>query len=220
MKLNLRISLVSLIAVTGMMAANLNVAGNTDGSTTNGLGGTDGGVTFTPGTFSVNIPNGGAKFGVDVGEFDSYCDGIVFNCNGSDPFTLDLDFTAPTGVDGSPTTFTGAVHGEILTLDSQYGVTFSDPVQSFTFNNGVDNGTITFSLETFFGTVPLNDGSYVYNRDEKRYVIDPGTTDLLADICVNYSADPVPEPASVVLLGSAFAGLVFAFRRKRPSVLS
>src|ERR1051326_753934 len=161
------------------------------------------------------------------------------------PFTLTVTFTAPPGISGGQgqdysMTLNGTIKhgtGNSGDLDITFG---PPPSQSFTYNNGVVEGSFDFGIEITSdvdgttGSVPaataagglfginwenlLSPGS-TYHSEAISTTSSSATYQLLGYISNAFQQNvPIdvatPEPASFVLLGSVLAGLVWYRRRK------
>jgi hypothetical protein len=154
-------------------------------------------LTFTGNTFSATTAGGVGSFsGTNrIGTF------ALSSTAGETPvsgnFTLNLTFTAPSGIDGGPaTTYTATVSGTISTPTvGGVEIVFDNPNQTFTFTNANGSGTFTVELAN------------------NLFVQSGNTANLTAGLRGDQT--PVPEPATMLLLGTGLAGVAAGIRKRR-----
>lgn len=113
-------------------------------------------------------------------------------------FFMDITFTSPTGISTGqgPYSFNGVIAGSISSIPGNGGlnVTFGGP-QVFTFNDGTNVGSFTLTVPNIF----IQSGN---------------TADLTAGVTGAQSTPVVPEPASMLLLGTGLLGCATRLRKR------
>ncbi|MBA2733732.1 MAG: PEP-CTERM sorting domain-containing protein [Acidobacteria bacterium] len=112
-------------------------------------------------------------------------------------FTLNVTFTSPTGIAGGQSaSYTATITGSVSPNVDQGGVdiVFNNPSQTFTFNNGTTSGSFTLTVANLF-------------------VQTGRSANLTAGI--RGAQNPIPEPATMILLGTGLAGIAAKVRKRR-----
>jgi PEP-CTERM motif-containing protein len=112
-------------------------------------------------------------------------------------FSLNITFTSPTGIAGSPTTtYTATVLGSVSPIVNQGGVNidFDNTPQTFIFNDGTNFGSFSLTLVDLF----VQSGQNAY---------------LTAGI-TGQQQTAIPEPATLLLLGAGLTGVAAKMRKR------
>ena len=118
-------------------------------------------------------------------------------------FQLNITFTAPTGIAGGQgTDYIATVLGSVSPNVDQGGVNihFQNPTQTFTFSDGVNTGSFSLTVADLF--------------------VQTGRSANLTAGFTGQQAPAIPEPATLLLLGSGITGIAVKLRRRRKAKLA
>jgi len=198
----------SSITVAGSTLGCFGVPGGCPTYSLNPWSGTEYDMYFYGGGFNELTDLAGSAGPFAIGAFGRENDNLSTTSPDLD-FTLQVTFTLPVGVNGSPSTFTAVIVGKNSGGGGPVNVNFDNSLIHFTYSNVGGSGEFYFSV---FDVDGINKNTTADNKRETLYAQITGATFTPAGV-INPNAAAVPEPASLLLLATGLTVLGLRLRK-------
>ncbi len=176
------------------------------------------GLTYSNSQFSGTTANGFLGIGgnpaappaQNVNNLGSFTLSTAPNVYDGNTFSLRVTFTAPEGIVGANSqVFTAVLTGTVRSDESGgVRIDFDNTPITFTFNDTNCQATTLPGQQTTCGT-----GSFQFRINDLS--INPGQTAALSGDILGANQTTIPEPATMILLGTGLAGVAAGVRRRR-----
>jgi len=204
-----------MLAGSGLAHADIQFTGSTSGTAI-----ADPMLTFAGGSINALVPVGGGAALTNLGTFTLVPNCTGRNCSqsiGPTPFSLSIIFTLPTVI-GAPQTFSASVGGAVSRNGKSANFHSSVTVD---FNNTIQN--LSYSTLSGTGTFGLMLNDLAFGSSSSSAPQSGILTGAISNVTFTATgsggsggtAAPVPEPGSVLLLGTVAGAIALGIRRRQ-----